>query len=453
MRKTRLAGRRGAAAQQYAVIVGLIAVFGIAAVASLGLNVKALLTRTSNALGDVSNTGSNGGGGSGGGGGGGSGPLYAWGQNDLGQAVPPGPTNRLVPTLFSGVTDFVDIHAGYTFSCGRTGGGQVRCWGDQSNGRLGNGVNTGSTATPTALNTGGAYNGSNMTSVATGFNNSCGLAGGTVVCWGAGGSGVNGQSDPNIELTSPANIQTGGAYNGSNAKAVTHTAANGLLITTDGQILAWGTATDYLLGNGTTSGYSSIPTPVQIGSSSYVMSPGNADKISGGTSHACAITTGGTAFCWGTNTFYERGAASVMLVPNNVNSGGGYTGSNMAQISAGRFFTCGITTGGTAVCWGINNSASGSLGNGNGADSENPVAISQTGGVTASNVTQIRAGFDNTGCVLLTTGAAACWGKNANGLLGQNDTTIRYTPTAVTGGLLFQRLSTPMQRHVLAITQ
>ena len=47
--------RRGAAGQQYALVIGLIAVLGILAVTSLGANVRNLFVKTSNTLGAVTN--------------------------------------------------------------------------------------------------------------------------------------------------------------------------------------------------------------------------------------------------------------------------------------------------------------------------------------------------------------------------------------------------------------
>ena len=55
-------GRRGAAGQQYAIVVGLIAVIAIAAISFSGTTVKALFFRTSNSLNGVGNLTESGGG-------------------------------------------------------------------------------------------------------------------------------------------------------------------------------------------------------------------------------------------------------------------------------------------------------------------------------------------------------------------------------------------------------
>ena len=67
---------RGAAGQQYAIIVGLISVVAILAVTTLGGNVKTMFANTGNVLGTVTNTGSF----STGGGGGGGGPAPTTGS-------------------------------------------------------------------------------------------------------------------------------------------------------------------------------------------------------------------------------------------------------------------------------------------------------------------------------------------------------------------------------------
>ena len=99
------------------------------------------------------------------------------------------------------------------------------------------------------------------------------------------------------------------------------------------------------------------------------------------------------------------------------------------RVSAGAYYTCGVTPSGAAYCWGDNSYDQ--LGNGTTTGSATPVAVS--GGLTFAAVS---AGSYHT-CGVTPSGAAYCWGGNAQGELGNGTTTNSLTPIAVSGGLTF----------------
>jgi alpha-tubulin suppressor-like RCC1 family protein len=118
-----------------------------------------------------------------------------------------------------------------------------------------------------------------------------------------------------------------------------------------------------------------------------------------------------------------------------------------ASVSPGTYHTCGLTTVGTAWCWGDNHN--GQLGNGtfttaNVCDlpgslprpcSSSPIAVS--GGYTFNT---LDAGTFHT-CALATSGAAFCWGNNFSSQLGDGTTTDQPAPVAVLGGLTLATVS------------
>jgi alpha-tubulin suppressor-like RCC1 family protein len=105
--------------------------------------------------------------------------------------------------------------------------------------------------------------------------------------------------------------------------------------------------------------------------------------------------------------------------------------SSFVSVSAGAAHTCGITAAGDAYCWGSN--GSGQLGDGSppGTIRASPVLVA--GGLRFASVS---AGGLRT-CGLTTTGAAYCWGINADGPLVD-----RLTPAPVATGLTFTLLVT-----------
>ncbi|OLC99583.1 MAG: hypothetical protein AUI89_08550 [Gemmatimonadetes bacterium 13_1_40CM_3_65_8] len=128
-------------------------------------------------------------------------------------------------------------------------------------------------------------------------------------------------------------------------------------------------------------------------------------RVSAGFVHTCGVTSSGAAYCWGNNTVGELGDGTYgtdRLTPVAVS--GGLT---FAAVSAGFYFTCGVTTSRPAYCWGDN--PAGELGNGTTTNSTTPVAVS--GGLT---FVAVSAGDAHT-CGVTPSGAAYCWGGNGYG--------------------------------------
>jgi len=100
--------------------------------------------------------------------------------------------------------------------------------------------------------------------------------------------------------------------------------------------------------------------------------------------------------------------------------------TGVAAITAGQNHTCALTTTGSVKCWGRN--VNGQVGDNTTTNRWNPVAV--TG--LASGVTAIAAGGWHT-CALMSGGNVKCWGFNAYGQLGDNTTTQRNAPIDVNG--------------------
>ncbi|WP_242336198.1 MULTISPECIES: Ig-like domain-containing protein [unclassified Anaeromyxobacter] len=168
--------------------------------------------------------------------------------------------------------------------------------------------------------------------------------------------------------------------------------------------------------------------------------PRSASLATGG-AHTCALTTGGSAFCWGrgesgqlgipiptTTCELQTGTFPCSRVPVAV--GGGLA---FAQLAAGGSHTCGLTNEGVAHCWG--NNVSGQLGDSSSNNRDTPVPVA-----TELRFVAIDAGAQHT-CGLTSDGAAYCWGANDRGQLGTGTTSSSSVPVAVTGGHTFQQIA------------
>ncbi|MCP4501453.1 MAG: hypothetical protein GY822_15950, partial [Deltaproteobacteria bacterium] len=166
--------------------------------------------------------------------------------------------------------------------------------------------------------------------------------------------------------------------------------------------------------------------PVRVSNANGFVNGSVAQVSAGGSKnkgHTCAVTTDGAAYCWGSNQYGQlgNGLNTKSLEPVKVVSGDeGFVNGSVRQVSAGKSYTCAVTTGNTAYCWGKNDS--GQLGNRTNTKSPVPVlVVNGTQGFVNGSVQEVSAGFEHT-CALTgdtgTGGTVYCWGQNSQGQLG-----------------------------------
>jgi alpha-tubulin suppressor-like RCC1 family protein len=218
-------------------------------------------------------------------------------------------------------------------------------------------------------------------------------------------------------------------------------------LTPDGTAYCWGSGGDGQLGNGINRFTPGIvtadsPTPVAvIGGIKF------ASISAGGSSHTCGLTSNGSAYCWGFGDQGQLGSGSLTLpAPSSATPVSVVGGLTFKSISAGgatsHGHTCGITTTDDAYCWGFG--LHGQLGNGSTISTATPVLVS--GGL---KFTSISAGVIQT-CGITTNGAAYCWGYNQFGQLGNGTTINSPTPVPVSNGFTFTTVS-PGDFHTCAV--
>ncbi|MDP1833337.1 MAG: hypothetical protein Q8L11_00185 [Candidatus Moranbacteria bacterium] len=211
------------------------------------------------------------------------------------------------------------------------------------------------------------------------------------------------------------------------SSGVSHTCA----VRTDGSAYCWGNNAYGRLGDNTTT---TRLAPVQVHGVSDAGFLADIVQISAGSTHTCALKADGTVYCWGDNGYGQLGDNSNVskwfpVQVHGVADSGFLTG--VSQIFSGNFKTCAVKTDGTAYCWGRN--TNGMLGDNTQTNRYTPIqvhGVSNVGFLTG--VDNIVSGYYHT-CAVKTDGTAYCWGNNSYGQLGNNAIVNRYTPVQVHG--------------------
>lgn len=333
-----------------------------------------------------------------------AGGVKCWGYNQVGTLGDGSLIGRNSPVSVSGLDSGVtSVATGESHSCAVTTAGEVKCWGNNNSGQLGDGttVNRLTPVSVSGLSTG-------VTSVAAGGSHTCAVTtGGAAKCWGSNYYGHLGDGSTSQRLTP---VSVSGLGSGV-ASVVTGAQGHTCAVTTTGAVKCWGYNYYGQLGDGTTVNRS---TPVSVsGLGSGVAS------ATLGNYHTCAVTTGGAGKCWGSNNYGQLGdgSTSQRLMPVSVSG----LDSGVASVSAGGYVTCAVTAAGAAKCWGYN--ANGYLGDGSTTNRTAPVAVSGL----SSGVTSLSTSGSHT-CVAAAEGVAKCWGSNGFGQLGDGTKSQHTAP-------------------------
>jgi alpha-tubulin suppressor-like RCC1 family protein len=335
------------------------------------------------------------------------------------------------------LTAVARLAAGASHTCALLENGTALCWGFNGAGRLGTG-DTISSATPrrvVASEAGGDPLGG-IADITAGNGHTCALmADATARCWGLNMWGALGnQSTVHSEVPVPPRNPDDPAQPLGDLEQVAagnhHTCAR----TAAGSAYCWGWNVAGQVGNGTTIVVNTLPRTV-VDPDDPTGPMGGVAHISAGNIHSCAITDGGLTYCWGQNTFGQLGnglgpenfpVATVVVDPTDGES----PLVGLETVVAGGLHACAVTAGGTGYCWGLNES--GQLGDGGFDDSAVPVriadpddpssALAALGEVTPRQFQTCAARLD---------GTAYCWGNNDSGQLGDGSTDSRPLPGPV----------------------
>ena len=345
-----------------------------------------------------------------------NGELWTWGSDDAGiLGAGNGDQSRSVPGLVP-ASNITAVAAGAAHGLAVRGTGEVRGWGYNGFGQLGDGGNLTREAPVSALwDDAGAVRaysdalevcGGSLHSLvrrtngqvrAMGYNASGQLGDGTIIQRGIGVA-VTG-------ITNAMAIACGGNHS--------------LALLADGTVRAWGLNDAGQIGDGTTMNRN---TPVLVAGLTNVIA------IAAGQSHSLALRSDGSVWAWGSNVNGKLGdgTGTDRLTPTAT-----LLTSQITGIAAGNENSLALRNDGIVMSWGINET--GQLGSGSltpGSRSQPATVVGLTG------VVAIAFGGGGLGHALAvrSDGTVWAWGYDNRGQLGNGGTAaLSATPVQVTG--------------------
>jgi alpha-tubulin suppressor-like RCC1 family protein len=340
------------------------------------------------------------------------GTVSCWGEGSEGQLGDGHRRSRPTPVGIEGLDRVAELAAGSAHTCARTDDGSVLCWGSRAHGQLGDGQSGADASVATTPTLVAGLSG--VTQISAGFDHTCAIKGdGTAWCWGddlhgqlgrGEGGGIGAHADVPTQvagLSDIVEIRCGGA----------HTCAR----TRVGAVWCWGHATDGQVGEAG-SAQPSVISPVQV--------PGITDavELALGDRHSCARDARGFVACWGDNGRGQLGDGTTTSRPTPMAVPGL---AQVEEVDAGRGHTCARLSSREVRCWGENDR--GQLGDGTTTGSPSPSRA------VAMMPTQIAAGGAST-CAIDDDGDVRCWGDNGEGQLGRSGSSATVAAVLGLGG-------------------
>ena len=293
--------------------------------------------------------------------------LKCWGTNQFGQLGDGTNTNRNTPTTISLGSDLsfaTKIMLGYGHTCSIDSLDNLKCWGWNHKGQLGDGTNTQQT-TPTtiSLGMGSVY----ATEVAIGYDYTCIIDSlHRVNCWGGNEYGQLGDGTTSSRLT-PTLIPLGLDIDNPSATKISAGDYHTCAVDTLDNLKCWGRNHKGQLGDGTDT-QRNKPIIISLG-----MGNPSPNKIALGGSHTCAIDNSDKLKCWGWNRFGQLGDGTNTDHAIQTLISIGSDNTFVTSIALGRYHTCAMDNLENLMCWGYGNQ--GQIGDGQSVWSLTPKII------------------------------------------------------------------------------
>jgi len=226
--------------------------------------------------------------------------IWCWGDNSEGQlgiGSEVGETHLPTNTTLPFGRTAISVSSGSNFNCAILDDGSGVCWGDNSEGQIGDGTNEDRNV-PTQISS--LPLNRTLVAIGTGSGTACAiLDDGSVMCWGDNSDGEFGDgsttssNEPTLTSLPP----------GRTAISIDVGSDHTCAILDNQKLFCWGLNDFGQIGDGTNSDRLS---PIEVDFPSET----NVSAVSTGAWHTCAITTTSQTYCWGKNSDGQIGDGS-----------------------------------------------------------------------------------------------------------------------------------------------
>ena len=335
-----------------------------------------------------------------------------------------------------------DVTMGQFHTCVILDTNQVKCWGRNTNGRLGleDTVHRNKLADLNTLPLVNLGSGRTAKQIQAGIAHTCALLDdNSVKCWGLNANGQLGQNS--VTQIGAASGDMGNALaainlgSGRTAKAIATGSSHSCAILDTDDIKCWGLNTSGQLGINTTTARGSNSTTLSMaGLITVNLGAGTtATSLVAGAAHTCAIVTGGYVKCWGAGGNGRLGSGSTTNRGTAAGANGmenlgviDFGGKLANQITAGGAHNCVRFTDNSLKCFGAG--GSGRTGHGNqtdlgGAASQTNAASTNTSIGSSRYPIEMTAVATST-CMIADDNQVRCFGNNTVGQLGIGNTNL-----------------------------
>lgn len=352
-----------------------------------------------------------------------SGKAYCWGNDSsgsLGAGRSFTPSGVYTPVEVQRVGSLqgktiASLAVGRSFTCVLDTEGGISCWGSNAYGQLGVGTTT-TSLVPVSVDATGALAGKNIVKlVAQGSYHICALDDeGAAYCWGDNSDGQVGDNSGVAKVLVPSAVDMSGVLAGKRLVDIALGDKHTCAIADDKKVYCWGANTSGALGvRQSAASLPSAPTPQAVYTAG-VLDGKDVVKIGAGINLTCALTSDNLPYCWGNDSSGQLGNGTPKTAstePVAVKVTGVLDGKSIVDIHVGRYHACVRDDQGAPYCWGSDDS--GSLGDGNSSGQQpEPVA-------TVLTALQNDEGFvslsleTNRSCGLTDKNRLYCWGNSS----------------------------------------